>query len=83
MFATVVNQEMKVLPVVVGQAPDSFLPVLLSAVTPGQAEKTFDRSSYVFNVWFPISGTAEDQDALWPNKFLLPAKAIGSPSVAI
>ena len=55
MFATIVNQEMKVLPVVVGQASDSFLPILLSAVTPGQAETTFDRLSVDFNNMFAFS----------------------------
>lgn len=38
-----------------------------------EAKKTFDRTSYVFNVWFPITGSSKDQEPLWPNKFLLPA----------
>ena len=32
--------------------------------------KIFDRTSYVFNVWFPITGSAGDQEPLWPNAFL-------------
>ena len=48
-----------------------------------KAEKTFERTSYIFNVWFPISDTTEDQDALWPNKFLLPGGAGNSPAARI
>ncbi|NKB37259.1 MAG: hypothetical protein GKR93_08825 [Gammaproteobacteria bacterium] len=35
------------------------------------AEKTFDRSSYIFNIWFPITDSINDQEALWPNEFLI------------
>jgi len=37
----------------------------------GQAEKTFDRSHWVFTIWFPNDGS--DQPSLWPNSPPLPS----------
>ena len=37
------------------------------------AEKTFDRSHWVFTIWFPNTGSADDKQALWPNSPPLPA----------
>lgn len=37
------------------------------------AEKTFDRSHWVFTIWFPNTGAADDKPALWPNSPPLPA----------
>lgn len=37
------------------------------------AEKSFDRSHWVFTIWFPHTGASTDKPALWPNSPPLPA----------
>jgi hypothetical protein len=39
----------------------------------GHAHKTFDRTHWVFTIWFPVTGAAGDLPALWPNSPPLPA----------
>lgn len=39
----------------------------------GWVEKTFDRSHWVFTVWFPNNGDADTKPALWPNSPPLPS----------
>ncbi|NKB35573.1 MAG: hypothetical protein GKR93_00200 [Gammaproteobacteria bacterium] len=48
------------------------------------AEKTFDRSHWVFTIWFPNTGDASDKLPLWPNSPPLPAPsdAVRSRSAA-
>jgi len=36
------------------------------------AEKIFDRASFVFTVWFPVTGDPSDRAPLWPNSPPLP-----------
>ena len=36
------------------------------------AEKIFDRASFVFTVWFPVTGSPSDRVPLWPNSPPLP-----------
>lgn len=38
----------------------------------GWASKTFDRSHWVFTVWFPNTGAADSKPPLWPNSPPLP-----------
>ena len=48
------------------------------------AEKSFDRSHWVFTIWFPNTGNSTDKPPLWPNSPPLPAPedAIRSRSAA-
>lgn len=49
-----------------------------------RAEKTFDRTHWVFTIWFPVTGAATDRPALWPNSPPLPTPehAVAAASVA-
>jgi hypothetical protein len=39
----------------------------------GRARKTFDRTHWVFTIWFPATGASDDLPALWPNSPPLPS----------
>ncbi len=39
----------------------------------GRLHKTFDRTHWVFTIWFPVTGAAGDLPPLWPNSPPLPA----------
>ena len=39
----------------------------------GWARKTFDRTHWVFTIWFPNTGRPDSEPALWPNSPPLPA----------
>jgi len=41
----------------------------------GWAEKSFDRTHWVFTIWFPHTGGTHDRAPLWPNSPPLPAPA--------
>ncbi len=63
-------------------APDlASLQALARARSPGSvyektgAERLLDRASFVFSVWFPITGGPSDRPPLWPNSPPLPGPA--------
>jgi hypothetical protein len=48
----------------------------------GWASKTFDRTHWIFTVWFPHTGLAGGKEPLWPNSPPLPGPAAAARSVA-
>lgn len=55
-------------------------PAPLAAIfhSPGWS-KVFDRSSWVFTIWFPIAEGQPEQRPLWPNSPPLPAPDYARP----
>jgi len=48
-------------------------PSLAGQYISGGAVLLYDRSSFVYTVWFPVTGQASDRAPLWPNSPPLPA----------